>query len=137
MAIPELIGLLDLFTTDSHFQQMNLDGLFPFRLVGVFRSEKIVNEWQWDGTTKQFLRLCWARKCYLGVINPGNGKVHRDCAVRCLSGGVTPVFATNDFNGRPTILVLTDLRVAKTEVSTGELTIGWCGLAAGAAAVYV
>jgi hypothetical protein len=22
-------------------------------------------------------------KCYLGVMNPGNGKVHRDCAVRC------------------------------------------------------
>jgi hypothetical protein len=48
-------------------------------------------------------------KCYLGVMNPGNGKVHRDCAVRCLSGGIPPVFATNDFNGRPAILVLTDL----------------------------
>jgi len=62
LAIPELIGLPDLTKTESHFQQMNLDGLFPFRLVGVFRKEKIVNEWQWDGTTKQFLRLCWARK---------------------------------------------------------------------------
>ncbi len=48
-------------------------------------------------------------KCYLGVMNPGNGKVHRDCAVRCLSGGIPPVFATNDFNGGPAILVLTDL----------------------------
>jgi len=47
-------------------------------------------------------------KCYLGVMNPGNGKVHRDCAVRCLSGGIPPVFATNDFNGRPAILILTD-----------------------------
>jgi len=27
-------------------------------------------------------------KCYLGVMNPGSGKVHRDCATRCLSGGV-------------------------------------------------
>jgi hypothetical protein len=49
-------------------------------------------------------------KCYLGVMNPGNGKVHRDCAVRCLSGGIPPVFATNDFNGRPAILVLTGLK---------------------------
>src|SRR4051812_33737737 len=24
-------------------------------------------------------------KCYLGVMNPGHGKVHRDCAVRCIS----------------------------------------------------
>jgi hypothetical protein len=62
LVIPQLIGLPDLSTTDSHFQQMNLDGLFPFRLVGVFRSEKIVNEWRWDGTAKQSLRLSWARK---------------------------------------------------------------------------
>lgn len=47
-------------------------------------------------------------KCYLGVMNPGNGKVHRDCAVRCLSGGIPPIFATDDFRGGPAILVLTD-----------------------------
>ena len=47
-------------------------------------------------------------KCYLGVMNPGSGKVHRDCAARCLSGGIPPVFATNDFNGHPGVLVLTD-----------------------------
>jgi hypothetical protein len=45
-------------------------------------------------------------KCYLGNMNPGNGKVHRDCAVRCLSGGIPPVFATNDFNGSPAALLL-------------------------------
>lgn len=33
-------------------------------------------------------------KCYLGVMNPGNGKVHRDCAARCLSGGIPPLFVT-------------------------------------------
>jgi hypothetical protein len=48
-------------------------------------------------------------KCYLGVMNPGSGKVHRDCAVRCISGGIPPVFATNDFNGSPAVLLLTDL----------------------------
>jgi hypothetical protein len=46
-------------------------------------------------------------KCYLGNMNPGNGKVHRDCAVRCLSGGIPPIFATNDFNGSPALLLLT------------------------------
>jgi hypothetical protein len=35
-------------------------------------------------------------KCYLGVMNPGNGKVHRDCAVRCMSGGIPPIFITLD-----------------------------------------
>ena len=37
-------------------------------------------------------------KCYLGVMNPGSGKVHRDCAARCLSGGIPPLFITNDGN---------------------------------------
>ena len=46
-------------------------------------------------------------KCYLGNMNPGSGKVHRDCAARCLSGGIPPVFATNDFNGSPAVLQLT------------------------------
>lgn len=29
-------------------------------------------------------------KCYLGVMRPATGKVHRACAVRCLSGGIPP-----------------------------------------------
>jgi len=47
-------------------------------------------------------------KCYLGVMNPGSGKVHRDCATRCLSGGVPILFATNNFRGEPGVLQLTD-----------------------------
>jgi len=35
-------------------------------------------------------------KCYLGVMNPGQGKVHRDCAARCISGGIPPIFVTSD-----------------------------------------
>ena len=35
-------------------------------------------------------------KCYLGVMNPGQGMVHRDCAARCLSGGIPPIFVTAD-----------------------------------------
>jgi hypothetical protein len=33
-------------------------------------------------------------KCYMGVMNPGNGKVHRDCAARCISGGIPPIFVS-------------------------------------------
>lgn len=46
-------------------------------------------------------------KCNFGVMNPGRGKVHKDCAVRCLSGGIPPAFITNDFQGRPATLLLT------------------------------
>jgi hypothetical protein len=43
-------------------------------------------------------------KCYLGVMNPGQGKVHRDCAARCLSGGIPPIFVTN--NGESQLLLV-------------------------------
>ena len=43
-------------------------------------------------------------KCYLGVMNPGQGKVHRDCAARCLSGGIPPLFVALD-SGEQYLLV--------------------------------
>ena len=45
-------------------------------------------------------------KCYFGVMNPGSGKVHRDCAVRCLSGGIPPSFVTADYNGAEATFLL-------------------------------
>jgi hypothetical protein len=45
-------------------------------------------------------------KCYFGVMNPGNGKVHRDCAVRCISGGIPPAFLVRDANGLTATLLL-------------------------------
>lgn len=46
-------------------------------------------------------------KCYLGVMNPGRTKVHRDCAVRCISGGVPPLFVARDSEGNEIALLLT------------------------------
>ena len=31
-------------------------------------------------------------KCYFGVMKPAEGKIHKSCAIRCISGGVPPVF---------------------------------------------
>jgi len=45
-------------------------------------------------------------KCYLGVMNPGDGKVHRDCAVRCISGGAPPAFVARDAQGETRVLLL-------------------------------
>jgi hypothetical protein len=32
-------------------------------------------------------------KCHLGVMKPGEGPAHRDCAVRCLLGAVPPMIS--------------------------------------------
>ncbi len=35
-------------------------------------------------------------KCYLGVMKPGHGKIHKSCAIRCISGGVPPILVVED-----------------------------------------
>jgi hypothetical protein len=45
-------------------------------------------------------------KCFFGVMNPGAGKVHRDCAVRCISGGIPPAFLVRDSRGNVVTLLL-------------------------------
>jgi hypothetical protein len=47
-------------------------------------------------------------KCYFGVMKPGKGKIHRSCAVRCISGGIPPVLATNDKNNITEYFLITD-----------------------------
>ncbi|HYF33029.1 MAG TPA: hypothetical protein VD993_18015 [Chitinophagaceae bacterium] len=38
-------------------------------------------------------------KCYFGVMKPGHGKPHRDCATRCIAGGISPVFWVRNTKG--------------------------------------
>ncbi|HEX4956170.1 MAG TPA: Rieske 2Fe-2S domain-containing protein [Thermoanaerobaculia bacterium] len=49
-------------------------------------------------------------KCWLGVMNPGEGKPHRDCAVRCLSGGAPPalIVRRGQHAGRVVLLTRAD-----------------------------
>jgi hypothetical protein len=39
-------------------------------------------------------------KCFLGVMKPGGGKVHRSCASLCLLGGMPPMLVVNTEEGR-------------------------------------
>ncbi len=45
-------------------------------------------------------------KCYLGVMNPGNTKPHRECAALCISGGIPPMFIARDAVGNKVALQL-------------------------------
>ncbi|MEM6707420.1 MAG: hypothetical protein AAF648_01415 [Pseudomonadota bacterium] len=38
-------------------------------------------------------------KCFLGVMKPGTGKVHRACAALCLTGGMPPMLVVTDSAG--------------------------------------
>jgi hypothetical protein len=45
-------------------------------------------------------------KCYLGVMNPGNLKTHRACAINCIEGGIPPVLLVRDREGKATYFLL-------------------------------
>jgi hypothetical protein len=47
-------------------------------------------------------------KCHLGVMVPGEGRTHRGCAIRCISGGAPPLLVARDSTGRSLRLLLTD-----------------------------
>jgi hypothetical protein len=38
-------------------------------------------------------------KCFFGVMKPGQGKAHRDCAIRCILGGIPPVMQVRTAKG--------------------------------------
>jgi len=45
-------------------------------------------------------------KCFLGVMKPGQGKPHRACAARCLSGGIPPQLLVESADGSARLLLL-------------------------------
>ena len=45
-------------------------------------------------------------KCHFGVMNPGEGKSHRDCAVRCISGGSPALLRSRDASGEARYFLL-------------------------------
>ncbi|HEY4653275.1 MAG TPA: hypothetical protein VIH22_02115 [Cyclobacteriaceae bacterium] len=51
-------------------------------------------------------------KCYFGVMKPGEGKPHRSCAIRCISGGIPPVIATR--GDRTEYFILTGSDIGKS-----------------------
>ena len=46
-------------------------------------------------------------KCFLGVMKPGSGKVHRACAALCLLGGMPPMFVVKAEDGNKYGYVMT------------------------------
>lgn len=45
-------------------------------------------------------------KCFFGAMRPAVGKIHRGCAIRCLSGGIPPALRIVDSAGHESIVML-------------------------------
>lgn len=46
--IPALIGVPSSSDAQVVIDRINLNGVFPFRLVGIFPAEKLIHEWRWN-----------------------------------------------------------------------------------------
>ena len=62
-------------------------------------------------------------KCFLGVMNPGERTVHRDCATRCLSGGIPAMVAYRDEAGSHLALLLGGTAASLREGVGGAITL--------------
>jgi hypothetical protein len=59
-----------------------------------------------DGATVTLRGEIVDSKCHLGVMVPGEGKTHKDCASLCLRGGIPPAVLVRDREGRSALLLL-------------------------------
>jgi hypothetical protein len=57
-------------------------------------------------------------KCFFGVMKPGFGKIHKSCAIRCISGQIPPVLAVKNGDDFVDFYLLTDMEgnLAKREL---------------------
>lgn len=46
-------------------------------------------------------------KCYLGAMKPGDGKTHKQCAMRCIDGGIPPMLVAVSATGKREYYLLT------------------------------
>jgi hypothetical protein len=57
--IPALIGSRTLEALQAALANMSVEGIMPFRLVGVFPSERKIGEWRWNLVQTEFLLHSW------------------------------------------------------------------------------
>lgn len=72
-------------------------------------SDTTVDELEWEDNGSVSLKgEIVDPKCYFGVMKPGEGKPHKDCAIRCISGGIPPVLYIKNGKGEKSYVLLTN-----------------------------
>ncbi|MGK0389811.1 MAG: hypothetical protein ACI94Y_002556 [Maribacter sp.] len=72
-SLVDVLPVPDMIANDSLSNDVAVGGFNPYKLETFLRGEII------------------DPKCYFGAMKPGSGKVHKSCAIRCISGGIPPV----------------------------------------------
>jgi hypothetical protein len=62
VVIPSLIGRNSLAAVQAQIESLDLTGILPFRLVGIFPKEHALREWKWDQLLLQRQNYKWQRR---------------------------------------------------------------------------
>jgi hypothetical protein len=81
--------VIELTEQDNSLVKIHDDRQPPFKAIST-------------GEEVRFLGEVLDPKCYFGVMKHGEGTIHKSCAIRCISGGIPPVFrvyaSRNDYD---------------------------------------
>lgn len=75
-------------------------------LAKVFTAPAVQNPQKMARTEVTYSGEILDPKCYFGVMKPAEGKIHKSCAIRCISGGIPPVFRVQKENAPAEYFVL-------------------------------
>jgi hypothetical protein len=98
---------------------LEIAGARSFNVIG--ESEGVVHKDSIIGTVTLTGELV-DTKCFLGVMRPGAGKVHRACAANCLLGGVPPGILVRINEGMDVAILL-----AGVKGETPDIDPQWAG----------
>ena len=101
----ERVALRGTLVERGDVRMLELAGAGQFRVVGPRGVGSVVERTEDLGVVALTGELV-DTKCWLGVMRPAEGKVHRACAVRCLSGGVPPGLLLRDADGNGVVAFL-------------------------------
>ena len=81
--IPALIGSSELPALQAALADLNIEGILPFRLVGVFASERKIGEWRWNSVQLEFVPHRWeARHWFSSSLSDSRAETVRGAACR-------------------------------------------------------
>lgn len=75
-------------------------------LLKVFADPAVKSQVKIASTEVEYFGEILDPKCYFGVMKPAEGKIHKSCAIRCISGGIPPVFRVKKENAPHEYFVL-------------------------------
>ena len=75
-------------------------------LIKIHNDKRLISKPKKPQDFKTFKGEILDPKCYFGVMKPAEGKIHKSCAIRCISGGIPPILRVVSDNDKNDYFIL-------------------------------